>query len=645
MKAGEVTFEFGATTAGFDKAVNKTKGKMKGLGRDWSALGGELKSAGMGMSLGLTAPLALVGGLSIKTAAGFEQSMKNVQSVSGATTEEFDALSQKARDMGSSTIFSASEAADAMYYLASAGYDATETATALDGVLMLAGATGSALDATSLSLVATINQFGLEASDAGRVSNVFAAAIAGSQATMDKLTNSMTYAGPVAASLGYSVEETTAALALMYDAGYTGEQAGTALRGAMSKLLNPSGEAASTIEALGLTLDDVSPALHSMAEITETLSEKNAGATETMRIFGDSAGPAMQSVIDKVGDTIQKSGINPLDAMTESITDTTKATDMYEIQTESTTGKMKALKSQLEEAGIQIGDVLIPVMLKLVNKVLMPMISWFSKLDDRSKTIIITFAGIVAAVGPILLVVGKFLTMLPAIKAAIAFFKSATIVQTLLNMELSLSMLPIIIVILAVIAVVVLLYLYWDEISSALTGLWNGLKETGEKVFDFLKDLFLNFTPIGQIMQHWDDIKAGLEGIWNGIKDTAETIWNGLVDVIKTPINLAIGLINGFIDSINGIAFDLPKVDLGPLGVYGGDHVGMNLANIPYLADGGIVTSPTLAMIGESGAEAVIPLDGTSRGQTITINVHGAMDPDRVADSIVRRARMRGVTL
>ncbi len=151
--------------------------------------------------------------------------MANAASVSGATAEEFERMKEVAREMGKSTVFSASEAADAMYYMASAGYKAEQMGEALKPILDLAAATQSDVAFSTDTVIATLNQFGLGAQDAGRVTNVFAAAIGNSQATLDKLSYSMRYVGPVANSLGYSIEQTTAALGLLYNAGFQGEQA------------------------------------------------------------------------------------------------------------------------------------------------------------------------------------------------------------------------------------------------------------------------------------------------------------------------------------------------------------------------------------------------------------------------------------
>ena len=195
--------------------------------------------AGTKLTASITAPLVALGTAAVNVSQKFEQSMANAASVAGATGEELARMTALAREMGSKTVFSASDAADALYYMASAGYKVDQMADSIQATLNLASATQSDLAFTTDTVIATLNQFGLEANQAERVTNVFASAIGNSMANMEKLSNSMGYVGPVANSLGYSIEETTGALSVLYNAGYDGSTAGTALRQSLVSLMNP----------------------------------------------------------------------------------------------------------------------------------------------------------------------------------------------------------------------------------------------------------------------------------------------------------------------------------------------------------------------------------------------------------------------
>lgn len=174
-----------------------------------------LTKTGATLTASITAPLIALGTSVVKVSQDFEQSMANAASVAGATGEELQQMTDLAREMGAKTVFSASEAADALYYMASAGYKVDQMADSIEATLNLASATQSDLAFTTDTVISALNQFGLEASEAQRVTNVYAAAIGASMASMDKLATSMGYIGPVANSLGWEIEEVTGALSVL----------------------------------------------------------------------------------------------------------------------------------------------------------------------------------------------------------------------------------------------------------------------------------------------------------------------------------------------------------------------------------------------------------------------------------------------
>src|SRR5690606_35377094 len=193
-----------------------------------------------------------------------------------------------------------SQAAEALYNLASAGLDATESVDALDGVLSLAAATGSDLATSSATVTAALSQYSLDAKEATTVSNVFAAAIANSQANMEKLSAAFRQVGPVAGALGISLEETTGALQALFDAGFRGEQAGTVLRNILSQLADVTGPASEKLAALGIDMSKVDPSANSLINVLGTLAEANLTAGEAINAFGLEAGPGLLQLL-KVG--------------------------------------------------------------------------------------------------------------------------------------------------------------------------------------------------------------------------------------------------------------------------------------------------------------------------------------------------------
>ncbi|GAH70037.1 unnamed protein product, partial [marine sediment metagenome] len=181
---GKLYAIIGADTSQFDK-------KMKGLGKRLSAVGKKL-------TMRLTLPLIALAGAAVKAGADFEYAMRNAWAVTGEGEKALADMTAKAREMGATTIFSAKQAGDAMYFMASAGWDSKKMADAIKPTLDLAAATQSDLAFATEAVISSMNQFQISTKETGRVTNVFAAAIMGSQATLEKLKISMTYIGPMA---------------------------------------------------------------------------------------------------------------------------------------------------------------------------------------------------------------------------------------------------------------------------------------------------------------------------------------------------------------------------------------------------------------------------------------------------------------
>ena len=385
--------------------------------RKMDAVAMKAKTVGKAFSLYLTAPIVALGAISVKMAADFEQSLVNAASVAGATGEEFEAMEKAARDMGQQTAFSAKEAADGLYYMASAGWEAQQMVVALQPTLELAGATQSDLAFTTETVIGTLNMFELAASEAGRVTNTFAAAIGGSQATLERLGTSMSYVGPVANGMNMSLEDTTAALMGLYDKGVDASMAGTGLRMMLSKLLDPTKKVHENLKALNLTIDDVDPNTKSWREIIKALEDAGVGAENAgyaFKIFGARAGNAVLNLV--------KTGVEGFDDLRGSLDNATARQEMYERQMDTFAGQWKILTSALSEVAIQIGKILIPAIRSLIEDHIMPAVQWFIKLDDGMKKTIITVAGLAAAIGPLAMAVSKLVSVLggaPAILAAL----------------------------------------------------------------------------------------------------------------------------------------------------------------------------------------------------------------------------------
>ncbi|MFH1060395.1 MAG: phage tail tape measure protein [Pseudomonadota bacterium] len=342
------------------QSIDVVDGKLGKLDQTAQQAGEKLKGAASELqSLLVTAgAVATIGGATAAYIA-YTDALANTASVASATREQVKLLGLAAREQAAVSVFSAKQAADAQYFLASAGMQVNQIIAAQSGVMDLAAATQSNLAQTSAAVAATLSQFGLEAAQSGRVADVFAAAISGSQATMDRLALSMRYVGPVAHSLGMDLEQTTALLMALYNSGFEASQAGTALRSAMSTLLDPTREQADVLARLGVNLTDASGKMRPFAEIVEDLKRKGAGAAEVMKIFGQEAGPGMLALIGT-----GKAGLDELQAK---LYQSGRAAEMAKAQVDNLGGDLKMLQSASEEAAISFIEELDPALRKTVQ--------------------------------------------------------------------------------------------------------------------------------------------------------------------------------------------------------------------------------------------------------------------------------------
>ena len=223
----------------------------------------------------------------------------------------------------------------------------------------LAAATQSDLARTAEITTATLSQFGLEADDAGRVADVFTASVAGSQASLKKLGDAMRFVGPVAEALGESLENTTAAISLLFNAGFKGEQAGTIMRAAFLALQKPTSQQATLLQELSVTVNDAAGEFVGFRSIIEQLEKKQISLNEAATLFGTEAAPGMIALI--------KQGTTAFDEMRVKLDATNKAMEVAALQTDTLTGDWKLFKSALEETALILFDQMRPALRSLVQ--------------------------------------------------------------------------------------------------------------------------------------------------------------------------------------------------------------------------------------------------------------------------------------
>ena len=265
--------------------VLKEVGKqMQELGDKIKAVGDKISGIGQELTTSLTVPIATALGGAVKVTADFDSQMSKVKAISGATGDEFDQLRDKAREMGASTKYSATEAGQAFEYMGMAGWKTEDMLNGISGIMNLAAASGEELGTTSDIVTDALTAFGLGAEDAGRFADILASAATNANTNVAMMGESFKYVAPVAGSLGYSAEDVAVALGLMANSGIKADMAGTSLRNMFQRMAKPTKESQMAMERLGLSLADDEGNMYSFKQIMDQLrssfSEINMSAED-----------------------------------------------------------------------------------------------------------------------------------------------------------------------------------------------------------------------------------------------------------------------------------------------------------------------------------------------------------------------------
>lgn len=475
----------------------------------FSAMGSALTSVGGTLTKSVTLPLVGVGAAVMKVGSDFEAQMSRVQAISGATGDELKALTDQAIDLGATTAFSAGEAAEGMENLASAGFNTQEIMSAMPGLLDLAASSGAELGTASEIAASAIRGFGLAASDAGHVADVFAEAAARTNAQTEDMGEAMKYIAPVAKAMGQSLEETAAAVGIMSDAGIKGSQAGTSLRSALSRLAKPTEVMLTKMGELGLSFYDAQGNMLPLNGIIEQLETNMAGLTQEQRnnalitLFGQESLSGMLALMER--------GPEELRALTESFEDCDgAAAEMAETMLDNTKGSVEEMMGSIETLAIRLQQVMAPAVTAVVQKIT-EFVNKLSSLSPETLQMIVTIAGVVAALGPLLLIIGKLSSAIGSIISLVGGAGGLSTVLTALTG-------PIGIVIAAIAALV-----------TAWVTDFGGIREKTAEIFEAIKSVFL--TVWGSISNLWNENFLNIQNI-------AQTVWSNIELIFSTAFNL-----------------------------------------------------------------------------------------------------------
>lgn len=342
MADGKVVIETGLDSSGIEKDISKL-GSLASTG---------LKATTAAITVASGA-LTAFAGYSVKAGSSFETGMSEVEAISGATGEQIEELATKAKEMGATTKFSATESAAALKYMAMAGWSTEDMLGGLEGIMNLAAASGEDLASVSDIVTDALTAFGLQASDSSHFADVLAKAASNSNTNVGLMGATFQYVAPLAGALGYSIEDTAVAIGLMANAGIKGEKAGTALRTMFTRLSDPPADAAAAIDELGLSMTNADGTMRPLSDVMADLRTKFVGLSEEQKVqmasslAGQEAMSGLLAIVNASDEDFEK--------LTLSINNASGAAEeMAGVMNDNLKGDITLLQSAVEGLGIQV---------------------------------------------------------------------------------------------------------------------------------------------------------------------------------------------------------------------------------------------------------------------------------------------------
>ncbi len=581
---------------------------LKALSNQLKEVGKAASDAGDEITKKVSAPLAALGAASTKVGLDFDAAISQIAATMGTTTDQIEELRDFALEMGSTTAFSATQAAEALNYMALAGYNVEESMDMLPTVLNLAAAGNMELAKASDMVTDAQTALGLSFDDTKVLVDQMAKTASSSNTSVEQLGDAILTVGGTARNMNGGIEELNAVLGALADNGIKGSEGGTALRNMLLKLADPTSKTADALDKLGISAYDSNGHLKDLRDLFPEIAAglNTLSDAEKNDILGD-----MFNVRDiSKANALLNTSVERWEELSGAIQDAGgSAEKMASTQLDNLKGDLTLLVSALEGAAIAISDVLSPWIRKLAD-FLTKLVDKFNQLDPKTKQIIVTIAAVVAAIGPMLSIIGRLIT---GIGLVVGWVSKAIGVIKLIAGGLTFLSSPITLIIAGIAALAAgLIYAY--NHSEKFRAVVNS-------VFTFVKGLVQ--TVINNIIERFNALKEGIASVISFLQGVVQTVKN-IIQKIKDAIKLPHFSLTG---SFSLMPPSVPKLA------------------VDWYAKGGIFNAPSLIGVGEAGSEAVVPLDklwdqmAKMNGGGVVVNVYGSdnMSVAELAAEVERR--------
>lgn len=513
--------------------VTTSSDKFKAFGDKMQSVGKQVSSVGKKMTLGVTLPIVGVGIAASKMAMDFDTSMSKIVGLVGIAQDEVDAMRQPVIDLASEFGRTGAEAADALFFITSAGLRGTDAMDVLEASLKASAAGLGEVQTIADLATSAMNAYGSDTLKASAATDVLTAAVREGKLEPAELAGAMGAVLPIASAMGVSFDEVGAAFASMSRTGTGASEAATQVRGILSQIAKETPKGKKALKSVDLTYKQLRKTLREegLLATLQLLKDRFGGNTiATAKFFGNVR--ALTGVMDMLG-----AGAETTEDIFGRMSDTTGILDDAFSATAETSGfKLQQALSSVKNSLIEIGDAIAPFVEQAAEK-LQQLVKAFKALSPEQKKMAMMFAAIAAAVGPLLLVLGTVITALGAIVTAIG--------------AISLPVVAVVAGIAAFVAVLVLLWNKSEAFRNGVISIWNAIRAAVSQVIDQLKQ------KLDENRDKIEAFKEGLAVVWNFLQKYVIPAIAKFYEVYLSTLIKVLGFVIGKVIDFASFLFDV----------------------------------------------------------------------------------------